>query len=327
MVGGDDTSHSSYVRLIASGLQVDDDGLDQLGVLGEAEVLGARDAGSVAVAARYVGERAQFSGDDSIGLLLRSAEQARSEGPDGSGVVNVHMSTEAYVTTDSASRVDVVVGLLKRLAERSSLRQVNLIVAFGDARIGERAGADGLAATLENLDGLAGVRVEVVDITRRLCEARPVLPTAQFCVSSSYHVALASIVAEVPTVLVWSGNYYRDKADALAELFELPRDLMLEQGSDPASAANRCLVIDGSPEDQARYVAGIRHGVVRSLTGRIAFDRSLAAQILALDGGAGWESAANLGREYGAAVRELSDLRRRVAELTRARRSIAGRLD
>ena len=326
LVGGD-AGHSSYVRLVASGLQVDDEGLELLGVLREAEVFGARDARSVAVAARYVGDRAQFSGDDSIGLLLRSADQVRLEEPDASGVVNVHMSTEAYVTANSARRVDVVVGLLERLAERSTLRQVNLIVAFGDERINERAGADRLAAAIEQLEGLAGVRVQVVDITRRLCEARSVLPAAQFCVSSSYHVALASIVAEVPTVLVWSGEYYRDKADALAELFRLPHDLMLEQGADPASAANRCLVIDGSPDDHARYVAGIRHGVVRSLTGRIAIDRALAAHVLALDGGAGWESAANLGREYGAAIREVADLRLRVAELTRARRALAGTLD
>ncbi len=327
LVGGDDTVDASYVRHIASGLQIDDDGLDRLGMLDAAEVIGARDARSVAVAAGSVGDRAQFSGDDAIGLLLRSAEQARLEEPDASGVVNVHVSTESYVTTDSARRVDVVIGLLGSLAERSAVRQVNLIVAFGDERISERQGADGLAAMLGDVDGLAGVRVEIVDITRRLCEARPVLPAAQFCISSSYHVALASIVAEVPTVLVWSGDYYRDKAEGLAELFQLPPDLMLEHGTDPASAAARCLAIDGTPGDQTRYAAGIRQGVIRSLTGRIEIDRTLAAQILALDGGAGWEWATSLGREYGAAVREVADLRLRVAELTRARRALAGTLD
>jgi hypothetical protein len=316
-----------YVRLAASGLQMDEDGAIDLAILRETEVLGTRDARSLEVATLMGAKYATFSGDDALGLLLESARHTPTASMSASGVINVHVSTESYVTPNSARRLDVVVDILGRLAQRSEVSQINLIVAFGDERISERDVATQTAAMIGGMTELRRASVDVVDITRRLLSGESVLPAAQFCVSSSYHVALSSIVAEVPTVLMWSGDYYREKAEGLAELFDLPPELLLDDRSDPASAIERCLAIDHSEEERARYAACIRDGIIRSLSGRIEVDRALAQQILALEGGAGWEQVARLSSEYGAAVREVADLRLRVAELTRARRALAGTLD
>jgi polysaccharide pyruvyl transferase WcaK-like protein len=306
---------------------MDEDGAIDLAILRETEVLGTRDARSLEVATLMGAKYATFSGDDALGLLLESARHTPTASMSASGVINVHVSTESYVTPNSARRLDVVVDILGRLAQRSEVSQINLIVAFGDERISERDVATQTAAMIGGMTELRRASVDVVDITRRLLSGESVLPAAQFCVSSSYHVALSSIVAEVPTVLMWSGDYYREKAEGLAELFDLPPELLLDDRSDPASAIERCLAIDHSEEERARYAACIRDGIIRSLSGRIEVDRALAQQILALEGGAGWEQVARLSSEYGAAVREVADLRLRVAELTRARRALAGTLD
>ena len=72
-------------------------------------------------------------------------------------------------------------------------------------------------------------------------ETASTLAAAELTVATSYHVALSSLLAGVPAILVSENDYYSQKAQGLAHDFALPPALFPHPGLEPREAASAVL--------------------------------------------------------------------------------------
>ncbi len=128
-----------------------------------------------------------------------------------------------------------------------------------------------------------------------LADATGVLRRSNLTLSCSYHVALTSLLLEVPTVLISDNPYYEQKAAGLREAFGLPPEFTVSTDADPRE---RAAAIAGAVLDEDAGDA-----LCRSLTA----GRDLLLQRRAMT------EVELLGRLGSAAVSALGD---RIGEMT-----------
>ena len=234
---------------LSSGLQVEPEwvaGLPRNGAsgLGHLDFLGARDDGSRrALAALGVADApARNTGDDAIAALGTLPASAGVPPDDERLHLNLHFAEHGWVTERPRAVLDYYAGFvaeLGRLAERPVL--VQPLIAYADERIDEHAAVERLA------DACAGVGVEVTEplVLRPtdLAELAPRLRAAKMTLSCSYHVALTSLMLEVPAVLIGDNPYYEQKAAGLREDFALPPAFTEPTLADPAARARQIAAI------------------------------------------------------------------------------------
>lgn len=228
------------VRL-ATGQQVDSgwlEGLDtaDANLLRGFELWGARDDASAAALAGLDPQGpALNSGDDAIGILGTIGTAA--PGDEASPLeVNVHFAEHEWVTDrpDSVRDFDVrLLAELSRLAGRQL--RVRPLLAYLDPRIDERPGLARFGeACAERGIELAEPRVlRPANIDRQAAE----MGGAALTVSSSYHVALTSLLLAIPTAILRDNAYYAQKAKGLLSDFGLPPEFSPRSGDDPERAA------------------------------------------------------------------------------------------
>lgn len=237
MVGG-----AARVCKVASGQQVDRDWIAALdpaeaAMLRDFELLGARDDASAQVLAELVGaERVPNTGDDAVGLLAGLTANPTSRPEDGALEVNLHFGGHDWVTGSADAALEFDLGLLTelgRLAERPL--RVRPLLAYVDPRIDERGGLERLTAEC------AGRGIEVGEPRLLRPAAMPELAAelggADLTLSSSYHVALTSLLLGVPAILPRDTAYYEQKAKGLLRDFGLPEEFSPTSAEDPAGAA------------------------------------------------------------------------------------------
>jgi hypothetical protein len=226
---------------LASGQQVDADWLEGLDpaeaqLLRRFELWGARDDASAETLAGLEGEPAFNGGDDSVGILPTIGSEEPPEPSTSPLEVNLHFAEHEWVTDrpDSVREFDVrLLAALSRLAGRPL--RVRPLLAYLDPRIDER----------EDLERFAAACAEN---SIELAEARVLRPTgiaglagdlggAALTVSSSYHVALTSLLLAVPTLILRDNDYYAQKADGLRSDFGLPAEFSPRSSDDPERAA------------------------------------------------------------------------------------------
>ncbi|HEX6206275.1 MAG TPA: polysaccharide pyruvyl transferase family protein [Solirubrobacterales bacterium] len=225
---------------VSSGLQVDAKWIEGLGASDKAllhsfDFLGARDDPSAAALEQLGGGlRVTNTGDDAVGLLgsLPAAEAAESEALE----VNVHFAEHAWVTDDSDAVRDFDVGLLaelQRIADRPL--RVRPLLAYLDPRVDERPGWEPFAAACAE----QGIEVGEARILRPATVAAeaPELSRAFLTVSSSFHVALTSLLLGVPALLLRDNPYYDQKAKSLLTDFDLPAEFSPSSQDDPSRSA------------------------------------------------------------------------------------------
>jgi hypothetical protein len=148
-------------------------------------------------------------------------------------VINIHLNSGHWVSDEPEEMIARVVAMLRRLGEAwGRPLELQPVVAYEDDRISEagqvaelieryRRDLEGAGLTpippLELLADAAG------DDLRRFRRAR-------FTLSCSYHVALTSLLAGIPTMLLSENRYYDQKSAGLRDLFGLDRSLVGVRG-------------------------------------------------------------------------------------------------
>jgi hypothetical protein len=227
---------------IASGQQVDHGWIQSLDpadaeLLRRFELWGARDDAS-ALALGELGARgpAFNGGDDALGILT-ATESRQAPARPGPLEVNLHFAEHEWVTDrpDAAREFDA--GLLAELARLAGRPlKVRPLLAYLDPRIDERPGLERFAAACTE---------QGVELTEP-CVLRPTgieetldeLSGAALTVSSSYHVALTSLLLAIPTAILRDNDYYSQKAQGLLGDFGLPPEFSPRSDDDPVGAAS-----------------------------------------------------------------------------------------
>ncbi|HKF83388.1 MAG TPA: polysaccharide pyruvyl transferase family protein [Solirubrobacterales bacterium] len=233
---------SGRVTRIASGQQVDRDWIDTLApadarLLRRFEILGGRDDDSSATLAG-LGARgpALNTGDDAVGILTAIGAAEKLASPDSPVKVNVHFAEHEWVTDLPGSIRDFD---LRFLAELSNLTERHLrvqpLLAYLDPRVDESAGLETFAAACAELG--AEVAEPLVLRPANLTEVAAELGDAGLTLSSSYHVALTSLLLAVPAAILRDNEYYAQKARGLLSDFGLPPDFSPRSTDDPVLAA------------------------------------------------------------------------------------------
>ncbi len=245
------------VDRLASGLQVDPDWVAGLAAadqrtLRSFALLGGRERRSTAALAALGGSGGVLDGgDDAIGLLagLPAVEPAD---PDPATLrVNVHFAQHEWVTGDPEAMLRFHAGFLAELGRRSERPlAVQPLLAYVDSRIDERPGLERLrgACAEAGAELLEPLLLRPVDLD----SSAATIGRAELTLSCSYHAALASLMAGVPAILVEDNPYYEQKAAGLRRDFELPPELAVRSGEDPAAAAARLLAATTGERGEAR---------------------------------------------------------------------------
>jgi hypothetical protein len=233
---------ATRVSKVASGLQVDRGWIAELdsaaaGRLRDFALLAARDDASAQALGELVGaERAPNGGDDAVGLLAGHTAPEPSRGEDPTLEVNLHFGGHDWVTGSAESALEFDLGLLaniSRLAERPLW--VRPLLAYVDPRVDERPGMERLAAECAQ----RGIEVGEPRLLRPAAIGRLAgeIGGADLTLSSSYHVALTSLLLGVPAILLRDNDYYDQKARGLLADFGLPEEFAPTSADDPAQIA------------------------------------------------------------------------------------------
>jgi hypothetical protein len=266
--------------LVASGLQVDEGAIRADGpaheLLSRASWIGVRDSHSRQYLRKHIPNadgRLELAGDDAVPFLKRQPAAARA-------AINLHVNDGVWVSEDSEETLRAVTGLVGELGAADGSFELQPVIAYEDPRVSERRLVSELLQQNGRKLGKAGLNlaepVDVLDDAIGNGLAR--FGAARLTVSCSYHVALTSLLAGIPTVLFAENEYYEQKAAGLRDLFQLDERLIgVRSGEADASAAIEALV-DG----QARTAlvehlrTRSRHIVERFERGRAALSAALA---------------------------------------------------
>ncbi|HEY3491780.1 MAG TPA: polysaccharide pyruvyl transferase family protein, partial [Solirubrobacterales bacterium] len=274
-------SGADRVVRIASGQQVDRAWIGSLDpadaeLLRRFELFGARDDASARTLIELGGSGPAFnSGDDAVGLLTATGGRA-VEQSDARLEVNVHFAEHGWITDspETARAFDVrLLAELSRLAHRPV--RVRPLLAYLDSRIDERPGLERFAAAC----AASGIELTEPRVLRPagIAELIGDLGGAALTVSSSYHVALTSLLLAIPAVILRDNEYYAQKADGLLADFGLPREFSPRSADDPertaAAIAPRLL----DPEERERTRRGLEAAADQVRQRRIETETKLVA--------------------------------------------------
>jgi polysaccharide pyruvyl transferase WcaK-like protein len=272
------------VTRIASGQQVNRDWIDTLApvdaeILRRFEILGGRDDASTATLAG-LGARgpALNTGDDAVGVLRAIEPAQKAAQADSPLTVNVHFAEHEWVTDLPGSIRDFDLGFLTELAHLTEQRvRVRPLLAYLDPRIDERVGLEGFAAAcaelgIEVAEPLVLRPTNVAEVAAELCDAALTL-------SSSYHVALTSLLLAIPTAILRDNDYYAQKARGLLSDFDLPPDFSPRSTDDPVLAARAIAPHLLEPELRERTRRGLGAAAARVRHRRVDAEARLLSLI------------------------------------------------
>ena len=278
---------AARVVRLASGQQVDPgwiDGLDPAGVelLRRFELWGARDDASVADPGQARDGRGSVQRRRRFGRDPRPRSAAREPPEEFASPleVNVHFAEHEWVTDspDAVREFDVrLLAELSRLAGRPL--RVRPLLAYLDPRIDER----------QDLERFASACAEQgIELTEP-CVLRPTgiaaitgdLSRAALTVSSSYHVALTSLLLAVPAVILRDNEYYAQKARGLLSDFDLPPEFSPRSSDDPERAAAAIAPHLLDPDLQSQTRRGLEMAASRVRQRRAESEARLLALIAA----------------------------------------------
>lgn len=268
---------------VSSGLQADAGWIAALApadarMLRSFEPLGSRDPASTeALAALGGGARARDTADDAVGLLRRLRPTEERAESDGRAWVNVHLAEHPWVTERPRAMADLYAGVLAELGRHAGrVVAAQPLLAYADRWVSDREGIERLSAAC----AARGIEVAEPRVLRPagLAEAAGEMRRAALTLSCSYHVALTSLLLEVPAALFGDNAYYGQKAAGLAQAFGLPPGFAPAADADPAVLARELAVV--FEERRRGDLAGaIRLGASRARETRAAAEVDLLAEL------------------------------------------------
>ena len=267
---------------LSSGLQVEPGWLaglagDGAAALDGVALRGARDNTSREELTFGQSASAVNTGDDAIGVLGRLPSSSPAA-DDGRLHLNLHFAEHGWVTERPNELLDFYVGFLAELGRLAGRPlAVQPLIAYLDVRQDERPGVERLAAAC----AAAGIEVAEPLVLRptSLAEAAAALRQAQLTLSCSYHVALTSLMLEVPAVLIGDNAYYEQKAAGLREDFGLPPAFTGPATSDPAVQAGEVAAALLDQEHGSRLRAGLAMAAERLRNRRAMVETELLARL------------------------------------------------
>jgi len=227
----------------SSGLQIEPGwarrlGAESRGILRSLEQIGVRDELSRQAGADLAGPDgmppAVNTGDDAVGTVARALDAAGEHPPAAGLTVNLHVCAEPWVTDDPAGLVGFISRYLEAVAGRAGggLR-IQPLIAYDDGRISERPQ---LEAVLARCLRFATMAEPIALQPATLASALQTMRRAAVTVSCSYHVSLTSLLAGVPSVLLFGNEYYAQKAGALRRDFPLGEEYFCNTSAKPEGA-------------------------------------------------------------------------------------------
>lgn len=276
----EDLTGGRRLPLVASGHQIEEEAAAPGGVahdlLARASWVGVRDAGSLKHVCRHIpplGDRVELAGDDALPFLAHPPIETEP-------VVNLHVNDGSWISDDPESLRRRIVGLVRELgAATDEPLELQPVIAYEDPRVSESGVLSGLLEQRRGEIEEAGLTLaEPLDVLEDAAHNRlGAFRRARLTVSCSYHVALTSLLAGIPVVLLAQNEYYAQKAAGLRDLFELePGDVGISGDPADAPAAIEALV-DGPA--RTRLIAHLRDRSRRVL---VRFERSRAGLEVAL---------------------------------------------
>jgi polysaccharide pyruvyl transferase WcaK-like protein len=255
--------------LISSGLQIDPGWSRQLAAplragLAGLDPLGVRDelsaqAGPILLDSTTTVLR---TGDDALGVLKHA--DPPDPGDRADWTLNLHYCPGEWVADDPAHARAWLRDLVAEIARLTGERlRVQPLIAYEDPSLSERADLAALCAELERQSGVSSAE-PIVLTASAILEHAATVGSARLSVSTSYHVALTSLLLEVPAVLVQETPYYAQKASGLRADFELPEAAFPDLTEAPERAASRALAElgllgqDAGPDLGAARVRALR---------------------------------------------------------------------
>ena len=262
--------------VITSGLQIDADWIascdhEAAATLRRATSMGVRDDASAAAAAA-AGYATVPTGDDAVGTLV-SWEAAAAKADATPRQLNVHVNLSSWVTEAGEAQLGALATLIAAL--RAPDAPIQPVIAYDDQHTSERPAAARLRELCieRGVDGAAFAE-PITARSDRLDEWVPALARGALTLSSSYHVALTSLLTGVPAALLADNGYYRQKWAGLRADFGLLDAFALEAGDDGAAKAREiAAALEATRAELARRVPAVverRLLVERDLLGQLA---------------------------------------------------------
>lgn len=296
-------------RVAATGLQVSPH--DRLWEwkewLAAADPLRVRDEASAIALSDAGVPRAQIqtSADDAIAGLVASG--LRTDGD--LKCINIHLSISDYATDDAEARLTWMLDALATLAQSTPQLRCKLIVAFDDPRVSERDALNELERRYcERAESGAtpAIEFETVSLVDSLAAGNDLVLGAGGTITSSYHVGLASLWAQIPTLLLADNDFYRQKMGALAASFVLPCEAIVSTTASPS-----CSV--------AMVLADVRTSLAISHESAVALmraqadgaDHAVSSAIIRLDRDLMWHDTMSVFPHYRVLCEEVADLQER----------------
>jgi hypothetical protein len=137
---------------------------------------------------------------------------------------------------------------------------VRLVVAYDDRRISERPLLEDFATRfLISAGEAAPVSFTVENATdRRMQDPRWERQRPDLTISCSYHVAMTSLLHDVPVVYLFGNDYYRQKALSLQAGFGLSPELVVDMTDRETDAGALASIAVGELSDPQRHAETIR---------------------------------------------------------------------
>ncbi len=266
---------------VASGLQVETDWVaaGNAAALAEFDLLGARDSDSQrALAGLGVAAPALETGDDAIGLLGRLPPSDSVAASDGRLHLNLHFAEHDWVSDRPRAMLEFYTGFLAELGRRAKRPLlVQPLIAYLDGRVDERGGLEHLRAACAPL----AVEIAAPLLLRPagLAELAPRLRAASLTLSCSYHVALTSLMLQVPAVLIGDNPYYAQKAAGLGKDFGLPPAFAPATSAGPVAAAGEVAAVLLDPARGEALRDELAAGAARLRLRRAAAEAELLSRV------------------------------------------------
>ncbi len=185
--------------------------------------------------------------------------------------VDLHLTGEGHATADVDRVTRFVTDLLTALQRETAVHvSVRLVVAYDDRRISERPLMEDFAARFPVAAGQAGpISFTLEDATtRRVQDPRWERQPPDLTISCSYHVAMTSLLHDVPVVYLFGNDYYRQKAASLQAGFGLSPELTVDIDDPEADAglvASIAVGVLSNPQRQAETINRLRLARARAL--------------------------------------------------------------
>ncbi len=293
---------------LSSGLQVDPEWVARLNpadatALRSFDLLGVRDAvSSQALAALGSSAPVIETADDAVGVLRRLPAPEAPDVSDRELHVNLHFAEHDWVGERPQAVLDFYADFLAELGKLADLPVIaHPLIAYLDGRVDEEQAF----GAVREVCAARGIKAAGSLVLRPagLAALAPGLREASLTLSCSYHVALTSLMLEVPAVLISENPYYEQKAAGLSEAFGLPPELTPSTADPLASARDVAATVldEGRGSVLRRRLAAEADRICRRRG-------AIEAELLALLGGAAVSALS-------ARVEQLSErLRQRSAE-------------